>query len=220
MRAGLLSLMVSIAWAQSGTDPKPSPADYPVHTTVGNVGIGAEYMVRSISGSGEMYIAETFLVVEVALYPPKGGSIRPNIGKFSLSLNRKEKNLLKPQPASMVAARLQHPEWKEGPTPQLDIGVMGADVRLGGPPRNDHPFPGAPPVERPLPRVPTPEPQDRSGVERTPKITASELAIQMALPEDEHRGPISGYIYFPYIGKISAIKSVELLYEDAVLKLK
>jgi hypothetical protein len=211
---------VTRALAQSGTEPKPSAADYPAHAQIGDLGLGAEYMVRSISGSGEMYIADSFLVIEVAFYPAKGTTITPNAGKFALNINRKEKNLLSPTPASMVAARLQHPEWNEGPTPQLDVGMGPIDARIGGPPRNDRPFPGAPPVDRLPRRTPVPDPGDRSGVEKKPKITPGELAVQMAIPEDEHRFPVSGYIYFPYTGKISSIKSLDLIYEKTVLKLK
>jgi len=44
--------------------------------------------------------------------------------------------------------------------------------------------------------------------------------IRTALPEDPHPGAVSGFIYFPYGGKASGLKSIELLFQDAVLKLK
>jgi hypothetical protein len=35
-----------------------------------------------------------------------------------------------------------------------------------------------------------------------------------------HRGAVSGFLYFAYQGKTSSIKSLELMYEAAVLKLR
>ena len=34
-----------------------------------------------------------------------------------------------------------------------------------------------------------------------PRVTATEMVVQAALPEGPHRGPTSGYLYFPYSGK-------------------
>lgn len=47
-----------------------------------------------------------------------------------------------------------------------------------------------------------------------------ELVVQTALPEGSRRGPVSGYLYFAYKGKTASIKTLELLYEDAVLRLR
>jgi hypothetical protein len=38
------------------------------------------------------------------------------------------------------------------------------------------------------------------------------LALQTALPEGEHRGPASGFLYFPYRGKVAHIRSLELVF--------
>lgn len=46
------------------------------------------------------------------------------------------------------------------------------------------------------------------------------MIVKTAFPEGEFRGAVSGYVYFPFTGKASKIKSVELLYGDARLKLK
>jgi hypothetical protein len=46
------------------------------------------------------------------------------------------------------------------------------------------------------------------------------LLIRAALPEDPHRPAVSGFLYFPYQGKASGLKSIDLLFQDAVMKLK
>ena len=50
-----------------GTRPKASAAEYPVRAQSGNLAIGAEYMVHSFGSGERMYLAENYLVVEVAL---------------------------------------------------------------------------------------------------------------------------------------------------------
>ena len=57
--------------AQSGTPPKHAVQDYPAHTESDKISIGAEYLVHSFSGGGELYIAKDYLVVEVALFLPR-----------------------------------------------------------------------------------------------------------------------------------------------------
>ncbi len=53
-----------------------------------------------------------------------------------------------------------------------------------------------------------------------PVKTASEIAVEGALPEGKNRAPVSGFLYFSYTGRNKSIKQVELLYRDAVLKLR
>ena len=61
--------------ATEGTPPKPSAAEYPVQAKSGNLEIGADYLVHSFGTGEQMYLAENYLVVEVALFPPKGESV-------------------------------------------------------------------------------------------------------------------------------------------------
>jgi hypothetical protein len=44
--------------------------------------------------------------------------------------------------------------------------------------------------------------------------------MKTALPAGDFAGAVSGYLYFFYKGKPSKIKTVELVYKDAVLQLK
>jgi hypothetical protein len=56
-------------------------------------------------------------------------------------------------------------------------------------------------------------------VEREP-VKPEELLAETALPEGEHGGAVSGFLYFAYKGKAGTIKSLELLYSEAVVKLR
>jgi hypothetical protein len=58
-----------------------------------------------------------------------------------------------------------------------------------------------------------------SGIEKE-KVNPDELLLQTALIEGLHHTPTSGFLYFPFRGKMSSIKTLELLYRDVVLKLR
>src|SRR2546423_3127757 len=100
----LLFCAASLAFAQ-GTTPKPSPAEYPAHGESGGIAIGAEYMLHSFGTGEQMFLAENYLVLEVALYPPKEATITVDLPHFGLRINGK-KTLIQPQPPSMAAATL------------------------------------------------------------------------------------------------------------------
>ncbi len=219
MRFWLLIGVAGVLFGQ-GTDTKPKPEDYEVHAQAKGAVIGAEFMVHSFSRGEASYLAPNYLVVEVALFPPKGSTLTVQNGNFSLRVNGK-KELLFPQPASMVAAGLKHPEWEMpgGAQPSGSVSRGNRGVILGGPVYNPSPFPGSNPPGTTLPpRVEIPK-DNPSGVEKE-EVKPEELVVQTALVEGEHHAPISGFLYFAYRGKISGIKTLELLYEDAVLKLR
>jgi hypothetical protein len=98
--------------------------------------------------------------------------------------------------------------------------VGGVNVGLGYP-QSRNPFPGAPDENRRLPTPPrAPDAAAPGGGELKERVRPEELLVRTALPEDAHRGPVSGFLYFPYVGKASGLKSVELLFQDVVMKLK
>jgi hypothetical protein len=215
--AALLSCGASSALAQgAGTDPKKNAEEYDVHGHSGDVAIGAEFMIHSFSGQGQMYMVKDFLVVEVALFPPKDATITVNQGRFALRVNGKRPELV-PAAPQMIATMMQHPEWDTGPRLEGGGGMGPAGVVLGRPRPSEVPGGQHPPVPT-QPRAPAPDPP--GGIEPEPRIQAPELVLQTALPQGPHKGPISGFLYFPYKGRSASIKSVELLYEDAVLKLR
>ena len=214
MRWIVLWAATALAMGQ-GTEPKPKPEEYEVHGQSKNIAIGAEYMVHSFSGDGRTFIAKDFLVVEVALYPPKLQYFKVNEGAFSLRINGRK--AIAPVPASMVASTLAHPDFNTGPHLEAGGSLGNTGVILGRPRPTDIP-------QAPAPRAPqppgAPDPGPPGGITPERRATAEEIAAQAALPEGEFRGAVSGYLYFPYKGKAGSIQSVELVYEETVLKLR
>jgi hypothetical protein len=201
-----------------GTAPKASAAEYPVHAESGSLAIGAEYMVHSFGSGEQMYLAENYLVVEVALFPPKGGSVTAAAGNFTLRVNGK-KALLYAQNPPMVASNLNRRDYNSPRGSTADLGVGGVNVGLGYPQGRD-PVTGAPQGRR-LPSPPrAPDAGAPGGGEPKQRERPEELVIRTALPEGEFKGPVSGFLYFPYAGKSSGLRSIDLLFQDAVMKLK
>ena len=206
----------SVAFAQGGTEPKPKAEDYEVHARGKTVAIGAEYTIHSFSGQGQTFIARDYLVVEVALYPPKGHIIAVNEGEFVLRINGNKKGIA-PSPPSMLASSLQHPDWQTGPRLEGSVGAGPADVIFGRPRPSQVPGGEQPRLPTP-PRVPDSDPP--GGIQPERRARADEVVVQAALPEGNYGGPVSGFLYFPYKGKTTSVRSLELLYDDAVLKLR
>jgi hypothetical protein len=202
-----------LAWAQ-GTDPKPKVEEYEIHAAVKDASIGAEYMVHSFSGQGATFIAPDHLVVEVAIFPLRRSPTLCSSQNFVLRVDGKT---LRPVSAEMVAISLQRRDWRPARGVQATAGTGDDTVILGAPTTPVPPFGGQRRTPMP-PRAPAPE--DRSGLPPAEKVRADELVVSAALPEGEFRAPVSGFVYFPFEGKASRIKSVELIYGDTKLKLK
>ena len=214
----LAILAFALAAHAQGTEPKASAAEYPVHAESGNLAIGAEYMVHSFGSGEQMYLAERYLVVEVALFPPKGQSVTADAARFALRVNRK-KTLLYAQSPALVASHLNQREWETTRGVEADLGVGGANIGLGHPQERD-PVTGMPTGRR-LPNPPrAPDAGVPGGGEARQRERPEELLIRTALPEDPRRGAVSGFLYFPYQGKASGLKSIDLLFQNAVMKLK
>jgi hypothetical protein len=208
-------LIAAIAAYAQGSTPKASAQDYPVHVKSGPNEIGAEYMVHSYSAGEQMFIAENYLVVEVAFFPPKGETVGVETSKFTLAVNGKKP--IPVQNPSQVLAAIKHRENSR--TRRVLSGLQLPGIGMGtGAPRTQPPFPGAPDPNR------TPEPpRAPTGDSNTPtKETpdSEEILMNTALPEGPHKGPVSGFIYFPWSGKASTIKSLELDYEGVKISLR
>jgi hypothetical protein len=215
--AALWLLLAATACAQ-GTTPKLKPEDYPVHVRLGELGIAADYLVHSIPGFGRTYVAEAYLVVEVAMFPARGQTAEVKAGGFAMRLNGK-KERLSPQAPEFVAASLKYPDWTSGPSATVRGDVGNTGVILGRPAPTER-FPGDPSGRR-LPNPPrAPDAENRSGQDAAPAVTAPEAVLSSALPEGPTRFPVSGCLYFAFKGKLKSIKSLELLYGEAALKLR
>jgi hypothetical protein len=57
-------------------------------------------------------------------------------------------------------------------------------------------------------------------VEARPRPTAGALVVETALPLGPQKWPVSGFLYFAFTGKTSSIKSLELIYNSTVLRLR
>jgi len=181
--------------------------------------MGGEFLIHSFSGQGVTNVVPDYLVVEVALCPPKGATMQVQAAVFALRWNGKK--TVAAAGLGEVKSSLGHPQWRSGPHPDASAGAgMGGGV-IWRAPGQPQPIPGqAPPVGTPRPLPGSDEDPLGGGVPRTPRLTAQELLVETALPEGESRGPVSGYLYFPFRGKAAFLKSVELLFGDAVVKLR
>jgi hypothetical protein len=191
-------MSAALASAQ-GTNPKPSAEEYDVHAELGRLAIGAEYMVHSYSAGEQMFLAEKYLVVEVALYPPKGETVTPDLSKFQLRMNGR--TMLTPHTAAMAAGSLRRPSWLQQQQPGMQGGIgQPQDRRLPAPPR-------------------APNPDPPGGIERE-KVSAEDVLMRTAFPEVARPGAVSGFVYFPYSGRPGSIRTLDLIFGDATLKLK
>jgi hypothetical protein len=211
MRWALLVLSTALAFAQ-GTKPKPAATEYDVHGQAGSLDIGAEYMVHSFSAGEQMFIAEDYLVVEVALYPlMKDDPITVDLKDFKLRLNHK--TVLPADQPAQAAASLTRSPWSARPQRGMSEGIGAGPLGI---PIGQQP--GGPPVQRPAPpRAPQADPG--SDVPRE-IVRPDEVLMNTALPQGAQKGRIAGFIYFPYRGKTSSIKALDLEFRGATLKLK
>ena len=134
MRCFPLVLLAGVVFA--GTDPKARPEGYPIRaqarTSGQPVAAGGEFMVYSFSRGEKAYITPDFLVVEAALFPAPGATLTVDPSQFALRINGKKTPLL-PQTPQLVAASLDHPEWRGAPRVQAGGGMGGVGVGIGQP---------------------------------------------------------------------------------------
>jgi len=216
---GQITKQVQSARAQQGTVPRPDVAAYPAHVQGDTFAIGAEYLAHTFSGGGQAFFTPHYLVVDVAFYPAPGNRIEVAAGRFTLHINGKRGILA--QPPGFVAADLKYPDWEQQRTVEASVETVGADgtpergVSIGRP-RTEKRFPDDPrPAQSRLPPLPrAPDPQQSAGIERQPVASADEVAVDAALIEDPTKAPTSGYLYFPFKGKLKSIHSLELRYQQ------
>jgi len=153
-----------------------------------------------------------FLVVEVALYPAKGTPVHADSNAFRLRVNGKR--TLSAMPAAAVVTAIERPEWRGGPRIDGGAGIGGVILGIPGTGRGQGPT-------GPLPSPPrAPDANRPPGIDAPEEVSPNDLLVRTALPGGDFEGPVSGFIYFPYRGKTSSIQSLDLLYGDAVLKLR
>ena len=198
--------LASCAWA--GTEPKPKPSDYPVQARVGDIDIGAAYLVHTLPAERTNFLAPDYLAVEIAIYPPKSQAVTVAAGQFRLRMNGK-----KEAPADtpeMVAMSLNYPGW-EGRRIEPQVGV--GPVILGGQQPGGR-FPGDPRATGPQrPQTPKAGGDQPTDSDRPPPQSAAEAAVALAFQNGPCERPVSGYLYFRYDGKVKSIKSLDLIWQ-------
>jgi hypothetical protein len=226
MRYLAILLMVAAGLAQTdrpkifteGTPPKASASEYPITGHWANLDLGADYMVHSFGTGEQLYMAENFLVVEIALFPEKGQSVTVEYGPFQLQINGK-KTLLQPLAPAFAASNLNRRDPNQGgPLAGINLGGIGIGGGGGGGQRGGSPYPGGPDDQRRLPTPPRAPGTDDS--EMKPVVRAEDILVRTALPGGTFKGPVSGFLYFPYAGKASSVKTADLWFHDVALKLK
>jgi len=94
-----------VVFAQDKPADRARASDYPSHTSVQGLEIGAEYLVHSVPGDNGYYYADDYLVVEVGVFPTPGKAIRITSGQFALRINQ-GKNVYTPDSPGTVAASI------------------------------------------------------------------------------------------------------------------
>ncbi len=202
-------VLACCALGSAQTAPKPKPGDYPAHTRSGDVEISAEYLVHTLPAASTNFLVPGYLVVEIAIYPPKSQAVAVAAGQFRLRMNKKRE--LFPDTPEMVAMSLKYPDI--GGHKGLDTEVGVGPVILGRTQPTER-FPGDPGPN--IGRGPSPPkaPDDKpTDVDRPPAQTAAEAAVALAFPGGTCQRPVSGYLYFQYDGKAKSVKSLELIWE-------
>lgn len=202
-------LLALICGAGPISPPKEKAADYPVHVTLPNRELAAEYLVHSVPGPHGVLFAKDYLIVEVAAYPTNLIGSAWQTSEFSLRINKKGEPET-PQAPGMVAGSIKYPDWQQRPGALARVDAGNGSVVFGQP-RPVGRFPGDPnDPPPPISRMPEPEYPDGNA---PPELTVDEICQQLALYDGPFRKPVNGFLYFPFSGKLKSIHSLELLYQ-------
>ena len=200
-----LALMPLWLLGQGIRDAKPKAADYPLHTSVGDVLIGVEYLVHSIPVGDQTFFAADYLVVEVAVYPKANDPIVIAEETFTLRVNGK-KQVIFPQSPGFVAASMKYPDWEPRVSKEVDVGpvIIGRPTTVGRFPgdRRGNPLPSPPKA---------PQPDDQRNVEEQAPDDPADALARLGLPQGEVSKPVTGFLYFHYKARPKSIHSVELV---------
>lgn len=177
--------------------PRATPGDYQAQAQAGPITIAAEFTGHSIATPETIYTADDYVVVEVGVFGPPEARVKLSHEDFSIRINGKK--LPSPaQPYGLVSKNAKDPAWEDLEPPEAKKSKGG--VSTGGNGKNDT---GPPPVFH----VP---------VEL--KRAMEQKILKVSLPEGDRPLPEAGLIYFEHGGKISNIRSIELIYAGAAGK--
>lgn len=207
--AAFLVFMSTIHGAEVLT-PKQKPEAYAAHLDFKKASIGADHHSHTLpTGSSSLFLSE-YLVIEVAIFPMLEKEFPVSPGNFTLRLNGKKQVILAQTPG-LVVSSVKNSGWGQSPTVAVAVGDGDREVVVGGPQRKPR-FPGDP-TGNPTPRPRVPEPENTSAVTPEPAPKPEEMIPDLALQQQLISHPVAGYLYFPYSGKLKALKTIELIYE-------
>jgi hypothetical protein len=225
IRSSAVTLFAAVAMLHAqGLKPREKAADYPVHAELRDgFTLAAEDLVHTLPTGKDALVANDYLVIEVAVFGPRGKRIDLAQGSFTLLLDTGKKGgktALSPDSAGTVAGSIKFSDWTPKPHMEAAAGVGNATVGVG--PTMTPRYPGDPSV-RPLPPSPLPE-QNPAGLEKEQPLSIDERVQRASLPTGELAPPAAGLLFFPFEGKTKSIRTLELIYEGpagrVVLKLE
>ena len=150
MRTALVSLAIvlscSLLFAADGTIPRIQASNYPSHTEIAGVEVGALLLKEpEIKKRFAAKISDEYLVVEVALYPRKGEKVEVNPENIVLRLSGTEV-ALRPENPGVVAAALERNGTRGRGVRVIPQARVGIDTGPRYPdPRYDPNYPGSDP---------------------------------------------------------------------------
>jgi hypothetical protein len=169
-----------------GLPPRAAPSDYPTQAKLGPITLAAEFAGHGIPTPDGPLSTDDYIVVEVAFYGPAEPRLPLSFRDFALRINSR-KNPTSSDSFERVGLSAKDPEWgppEKEEKSKTSIGGGGSNDSSKEPPR--------PPMEL-----------RRAWAQRVKKT---------ALAEGELPLPQAGLLYFPYGGKVTGIRSLELIY--------
>ena len=183
------------AKAQLGLPARATPTDYQTQAKVGNLTIGAEFTGHGIPNAQQPLNSEDYVAVEVGLFGPADARLMIGPSDFSLRINGK-KDLSSSQPWGLVAKGVKDLEWVSPDAVPGEAKSKGSVNGGGGGGQGGNSLPPPPP------KVPI------------DVLRGWQMAVKnAALSQGDRALPQAGLVYFPYRGKVTSIRSLELIYE-------
>ena len=193
IRAVIIVLAVCLDLAAQRPRTRSKAADYPAHSKLSNVEIGAEFLPGGIPG-GKGGFGSDYLVVEIGIYPA-GKKVSVSKSQFTLHVDGSKTALTALSAGTASVAG-------------VNSGSKDGSIVLGGPPLQSH-FPQ--------------ESRESSTMPRRPIALESNQAggnSGAGFPEGALSKPVAAYLLFHFDGNRRAIRSLELDYDNGKLKLR
>jgi hypothetical protein len=175
----------------------PKATDYPAHAKARDIELGARYLPHGLPPGAAVSAGKDFLVVEVGVFPDSKSPVTLSKTQFTLNVDGKELPAVPPPDSPSASV-----------TPAHDSDTRNKSAQLGGAPQFERARSSQ--EAETLPRRPISL--------RSDPATASDSARKTALPEGLTSKPVSGYLFFHFLGDPNSVRSVELVYTSSGTK--